>query len=63
METDLRGQIGWLIAIRAMVSTLLLGGATLAQITAPDSFAVHPFFWLIAATYALSNLSYELQNP
>jgi len=54
METDLRGQIGWLIAIRAMVSTLLLGGATLAQITAPDSFAVHPFFWLIAATYALS---------
>ncbi len=54
MDTDVRGQVGWLIAIRAMISTLLLGGATLAQITAPDSFAVHPFFWLIASTYALT---------
>ena len=54
METDFRGQVGWLIAIRAMIGTLLLGGATLAQITAPGSFAVHPFFWLIALTYALT---------
>ena len=54
MPTDLRGQTGWLIAIRAMVSTLLLGGATAAQIAAPGSFAVHPFFWLIALTYALT---------
>jgi hypothetical protein len=37
-----------------MIGTLLLGGATLAQITAPGSFAVHPFFWLIAVTYALT---------
>jgi two-component system sensor histidine kinase PilS (NtrC family) len=56
METDVRAQVGWLIAIRAMISTLLLGGATLAQITAPDSFAVHPFFWLIASTYTLTIL-------
>jgi two-component system sensor histidine kinase PilS (NtrC family) len=54
MQTDLRGQVGWLIAIRAMISTLLLGGATLAQITAPGSFAVSPFFLLIGATYALT---------
>ena len=54
MAQDLRGQIGWLIAVRAMISTLLLGGATLAQITAPGSFALHPFFWLIAFTYALT---------
>ena len=54
MAMDLRGQIGWLIAIRAMISTLLLGGATVAQITAPGSFAVHPFFWLIAVTYGLT---------
>ena len=54
MAMDLRGRIGWLIAIRAMISTLLLGGATVAQITAPDSFAVHPFFWLIALTYGLT---------
>lgn len=57
MRTDLRGQVGWLIAIRAMVSTLLLGGATVAQITAPDSFAVDPFFLLIAVTYMLTIVS------
>ena len=57
MRTDLRGQVGWLIAIRAIISTLLLGGATVAQITAPDSFAVDPFFLLIATTYALTILS------
>ncbi len=56
MGTELRGQIGWLIAIRAMISTLLLGGATIAQITSPDSVAVHPFFWLIAITYGLTIL-------
>lgn len=54
MVTDFKRQAGWLIAIRAMVGTLLLGGATLAQITAPGSFAVHPFFWLIALTYGLT---------
>jgi len=54
METDLRRRIGWLIVVRAMIGTLLLGGATVAQITAPGSFAVHPFFWLIAITYALT---------
>lgn len=54
MGTDFKGQVGWLIAVRAMIGTLLLGGATLAQITAPGSFAVHPFFWLIAITYALT---------
>jgi two-component system sensor histidine kinase PilS (NtrC family) len=43
-----------LIAIRAVISTLLLGGATFAQITAPGSFPLHPFFVLIALTYALT---------
>lgn len=57
MRTDLRGQVGWLIAIRAIISTLLLGGATVAQITSPDSFAVDPFFLLIAVTYVLTIVS------
>ena len=57
MRTDLRGQVGWLIAIRAMISTLLLGGATVARITAPDSFAVDPFFLLIAVTYVVTIVS------
>ncbi|HUR35256.1 MAG TPA: ATP-binding protein [Vicinamibacterales bacterium] len=54
MTGDLRGQVGWLIVIRAMIGTLLLGGAAVAQVTSPDSFAVHPFFWLIAITYGLT---------
>jgi two-component system, NtrC family, sensor histidine kinase PilS len=54
MESGVRRQVGWLIAIRAMIVTLLLGGATLAEIRAPGSFAVPPFFWLIAITYALT---------
>ena len=54
MRTDFKGQVGWLIVIRAMIGTLLLGGATLAQISSPGSLAVHPLFWLIALTYGLT---------
>src|SRR6185312_4118062 len=52
--TDLRRKLRWLIAIRAVISTALLGGATFAQITAPGSFPVDPFFFLIGLTYALT---------
>jgi len=52
--TDLRRKLRWLIAIRAVISTVLLGGATFAQITAPGSFPVDPFFFLIGLTYALT---------
>ena len=54
VDTDLRRKVGWLIAIRAVISTLLLGSATFAQITAPGSFQVDPFFFLIGLTYALT---------
>src|SRR5206468_605567 len=53
-DTNLRHKVGWLIAIRAVISTLLLGTATFAQITAPGSFQVDPFFFLIGLTYALT---------
>jgi two-component system, NtrC family, sensor histidine kinase PilS len=59
MHSDLRQKVAWLIAVRAMVSTLLLGGATVAQVTAPGSVAVDPFFFLIAVTFALT-ISYAL---
>src|SRR5207342_3891960 len=52
--SDLRRKLRWLIAIRAVISTLLLGSATFAQITAPGSFPVNPFFFLIGLTYALT---------
>jgi two-component system sensor histidine kinase PilS (NtrC family) len=54
MDLEFRRRLAWLIGIRAVVSTLLLGGAIIAQITAPGSFPVDPFFFLIALTYALT---------
>ncbi len=54
--SDLRRKLRWLIAIRAVVSTVLLGAATFFQITAPGSFPVDPFFFLIGLTYAMTAL-------
>jgi two-component system sensor histidine kinase PilS (NtrC family) len=52
--SDLRRKLGWLMAIRVVISTVLLGSATFAQITLPGSFPVDPFFILIGLTYALT---------
>ena len=52
--TDLRRKVSRLIAIRAVISTILLGSAIFARITSPGSFAVDPFFFLIGLTYALT---------
>ncbi|HWF84570.1 MAG TPA: ATP-binding protein [Vicinamibacterales bacterium] len=54
IATDLRRRVAWLIAIRAVISTILLGSATLVQIKAPGLFPGDPFFFLIALTYALT---------
>jgi two-component system, NtrC family, sensor histidine kinase PilS len=51
---DLRRKLGWLIAIRAVISTVLLGTATFAQIMQPGSFPLDPYFVLIGLTYALT---------
>jgi two-component system sensor histidine kinase PilS (NtrC family) len=56
MDADLKRKLAWLIAIRAIIGTILLGTATLAQITAPGSLPVDPFFVLIGLTYALTIL-------
>ncbi len=53
-EVPLRRSIGRLIAIRAVISTILLGSATFTRVTEPGSFAVDPFFFLIGLTYALT---------
>src|SRR5262245_13643580 len=54
IDLEFRRRLAWLIGMRAVVSTLLLGGAIIAQITAPGSLPVDPFFFLIALTYALT---------
>src|SRR3984893_15002130 len=59
MITDLRRKVAQLIAIRAVISTILLGSAIFARIPSPGSFAVDPFFFLIGLTYALT-ISYAL---
>src|SRR5438876_9969383 len=61
-DTDLRRKLAWLIGIRAMISTILLGSATFAQITAPGLLPVDPFFSLIGLTYALT-IGYALTLP
>jgi two-component system, NtrC family, sensor histidine kinase PilS len=59
IDSDLRRRIAWLIAIRAIISTILLGSAIVTQIAAPGSFDIDPFFFLIGLTYALT-ISYAL---
>jgi two-component system sensor histidine kinase PilS (NtrC family) len=52
--SDLRRKLRLLIAVRALISTVLLGSATFAQIIAPGSFPVDPLFFLIGLTYGLT---------
>jgi two-component system sensor histidine kinase PilS (NtrC family) len=52
--TALRKKVAWLIAIRAVAGTMLLGSATVAELRAPGLFRVDPFFFLIGLTYALT---------
>jgi two-component system, NtrC family, sensor histidine kinase PilS len=53
---DLRARLSTLIAVRVIVSTLLLGSAILVQINRPGTLLVDPFFFLIGLTYGLSVL-------
>src|SRR4051794_41768571 len=53
-EAPLRRNVAWLIAVRVIISTILLGSATFMRVTVPGSFAVDPFFFLIGLTYALT---------
>ena len=53
---NLRSRLSTLIAVRVVVSTLLLGSAILVQLSRPGSFPINPFFFLIGLTSALSVL-------
>src|SRR5947207_5853126 len=54
LDTELRRKLAWLIAVRAIVSTILLGSATLIELTSPGSFPIRPLFFLVGLTYALT---------
>src|ERR1041385_3375260 len=53
-EIDLKRNVAWLIAFRVVITTILLGSATIMRVTVPGSFAIDPFFFLIGLTYALT---------
>jgi two-component system, NtrC family, sensor histidine kinase PilS len=52
--TSIRKKIAWLIAARAVIGTVLLGGGTIAEIAAPGSFPIDPIFFQITVIYALT---------
>ena len=54
MDPGLRRTVAWMIAIRAVIGTLLLGSALVLQIRSPGSFRVDPFFFLIGLIYGLT---------
>jgi two-component system sensor histidine kinase PilS (NtrC family) len=54
VHIDLRQKVARMILIRAIVSTILLGTATFAQVTSPGSLPVDPFFILIGLTFGLT---------
>ena len=62
MDPNLRRTVGRLIFIRAGLSTILLGSAIFAQIAAPGSLPVDPFFILIGSIFGLT-IAYALTLP
>lgn len=52
--TERRRRLIWLVAIRAIISTLLLGAGLIAQINSPDAVPLRPFYFLIGLSYALT---------
>ena len=53
---NLRRRLSTLIAVRVVISTLLLGWAIVIQVSQPEAFRGDPLFLLIGLTYALSVL-------
>lgn len=53
-ERSLRQKLTALVAVRLVVSTLLLGSAILVQVSARPDFEPRPFYILIGVAYALS---------
>jgi len=53
-DSGLRRKVAWLISVRVVIGTILLGSAIVLQIAAPGSVPVNPFFVLIGTIYALT---------
>ena len=53
-STSLRTRLLWLISLRVLIITLLLGAGVLTQIRTQGSWPLDPFFSLVGLTYALT---------
>ena len=53
-RVTLRSRVSPFVAGRVVISTIILGTATLVQLATPGAFPVNPFFFLIGLTYLLS---------
>ncbi len=53
-STPLRTRLLWLISLRVLIITLLLGAGVLTQIRTQGSWPLDPFFSLVGLTYALT---------
>jgi two-component system sensor histidine kinase PilS (NtrC family) len=53
-DSGLRRKVAWLISVRVVIGTILLGSAIVLQIAAPGSVPVNPFFVLIGTIYGLT---------
>jgi two-component system sensor histidine kinase PilS (NtrC family) len=67
-RATLRSRVSPFVAGRVVISTIILGTATLVQLATPGAFPVNPFFFLIGLTYGLSviylaTLRYVDDNP
>jgi two-component system, NtrC family, sensor histidine kinase PilS len=52
--SERRRRLVWLIAIRAIISTLLLGASLIVQLNSPGAVPLRPFYFLISLSYALT---------
>jgi two-component system sensor histidine kinase PilS (NtrC family) len=64
----LRSRVSPFVAGRVVISTIILGTATLVQLATPGAFPINPFYFLIGLTYGLSvvylaTLRYVDDNP
>ena len=67
-RVTLRSRVSPFVAGRVVISTIILGTATLVQLTIPGAFPINPFYFLIGLTYGLSvvylaTLRYVDENP
>ncbi|MGE0703112.1 MAG: nitrogen regulation protein NR(II) [Vicinamibacterales bacterium] len=53
-NTELRRKLAWLIGVRAVIGTMLLGGAIVAQIRQPGAFPINPYLFLIGLVFGLT---------